>query len=129
VLLTALHFGSDPVIREIDGFRGCGFISVTIPASVELIISNGFAECQLLQAASVETAAHLTYIDGFADSCLCHLVLPSSVSMIGSSGFNACRYLQSLPIPEDSLCHRVAGFRRARLQRIVVDDLKPSNIH
>jgi hypothetical protein len=47
-LLVSLRFISRPVIRGVDIFRACWLRNVTIPVSVEMIDSNGFAECHLL---------------------------------------------------------------------------------
>jgi hypothetical protein len=110
LLLTFLRGGVNPVIRTRNGFRACELKYLAIRPWVEMIESNGFVECPLLEMVSSEELAHIGRIDGFPCIYLGPLVRLSSVRVIGCTGFKACRKLHSLTISEYSLLQSVTRF-------------------
>lgn len=117
-------------------FAGSGLISVTIPASVEIIYLEAFSDCKSLKSAELHcsnlkdlylpartfysctalesvTLPHgLRVIDSyaFAESALKTITLPDSVTRIESKAFQNCQQLQSIMLSEELLTIEDAAF-------------------
>ena len=117
-------------------FAGSGLISLTIPASVKIIYSEAFADCESLKTAnllcsnlkdlylpartfysctaleSVTLPHGLRVIDSyaFAESALKTITLPDSVTRIESKAFQNCQQLQSIMLSEELLTIEDAAF-------------------
>jgi hypothetical protein len=93
---------------------------ITIPASLELIDSNDFAERYLVRTGFFEALMSLSLIMGFVPTVLEIVVLKPSLRAVGQTGSTGCGNIQGLIIPERSSLQCVRVFRTTHFETIVV---------
>ena len=111
-----------PVVKIGDtAFSDCTTLkSITIPATVEIIVGNAgywagaigagepfgsgaFSNCTELASITIPENSQLTCIGGmaFAKTKISEIFLPDTVEAIGVGAFYMCEYLESLTLPEN----------------------------
>ncbi|MBQ7761555.1 MAG: leucine-rich repeat protein [Clostridia bacterium] len=122
--LKSFDFGNATAISD-NTFQGCGFESITIPASVTSFGGSAFKECTSLKSVVIEgnvtkfgngstfhgctnlstvTLGDISYIpSNMFNGCtaLSTINLPSTITEIGGSAFSGCSSLTSVTIPEN----------------------------
>jgi hypothetical protein len=88
--IRSVRFEPNSRLKEIQSFRGWRNLkSVSIPASVEWIYANSFAECPSLTEVIFAADGRLKRIDGFGGcTSLSRIEIPASVEKIDSLAFS-----------------------------------------
>ena len=121
--LKSFDFGNATAIAD-NTFEGCGFESITLPASITSIGGSAFKDCLSLKSAKFEgsitkfnngqtfqgctaletvdigTPAYIGKSMFYDCTSLSSLTVPSTVTSIGNSAFANCTALTSIEIPE-----------------------------
>ena len=121
--LKSFDFGNATAIAD-NTFQGCGFETITLPATITSIGGSAFRECQNLKSVkiegvvtkfgngstfynctaleTVELADGITFLhDSMFSKCtsLKNITIPSTVTEIKGYVFNECKALTSISIP------------------------------
>ena len=88
-------------------YRNCGLIDYAVPASVEVIDANAFANCKSLL--NLELSPSITVINGGLlqnSTAIASIHIPEGVTYIGGYAFSGCSALVDVYIP--STCKEIA---------------------
>ena len=120
--LKSFDFGNATAIAD-NTFEGCGFESITLPASITSIGGSAFKDCLSLKSAKFEgsitkfnngqtfqgctaletvdigTPAYIGKSMFYGCTSLTSLIVPSSATYIGESAFYGCINLSSIELP------------------------------
>ncbi len=99
--VKSVRFYGDVTSIYQEAFCGQSLTSVTVPASVQTIGKNAFAECASLTAVTLEKGVKDTGTNTFR-SCgkLTSVSLPDGLTHIGSAAFGDCTSLRTIAIPD-----------------------------
>lgn len=112
-LLTRIHFAPQAQIRVIEpcAFCECSNLeSIIIPASVDCLDDEAFADCISLASIAFSLSSRLSRIGKCAfDSCedLISIVIPSSVQILDNNCFQDCPRLEEIRFCRESILARI----------------------
>jgi hypothetical protein len=113
--ITAVRFAPDSRLRAIPAgaFANCSnLVSVSIPASVEIIEAQAIEHCTALKEILFAPDGRLRKIDGFqGNTNLSRVEIPPSVEWIGSLAFLKCYWLSEVTFTGESRMKRIDGFQ------------------
>lgn len=105
--LSSITFEENSSLKQIDyrAFGNCKELTaISLPASLEKILSNAFDECTALATITFEGSS-VTQIDRYAFSStkIASLVIPKSVTTLGESVFEGCYSLTNVEFAQNSV--------------------------
>jgi hypothetical protein len=134
--LGSVTFESGSALREIGprAFLDSGLVSMSIPASVEVIGKSAFNVCGSLESVTFEAGSVLREIGEdafranlFREGGLKSIVIPASVEVIGKAAFKDCSSLESVTFEAGSVLREIGEdafganlYNEGRLKSIVI---------
>lgn len=100
--IRTILFPACASLRAIHGFQCCPVERLYLPASVELLGPDAFADCRRLRLLSFEEDSRIREVNGFQRTALRALVFPANLRVIGRNAFVGCDDLCQVQVREPS---------------------------
>jgi hypothetical protein len=105
-----VNFSIASCLVEINGFSTCGFVTFTVPPSVEVLGYRAFNSCCSLCSLDFAPGSRLQIIRGFSGTRVETVTFPESVETIGDSAFCDCTELSTVILSQAGVLTSFSGF-------------------